>query len=73
MLECVFLCLFAYDVTCPYVSLLCVCFLGSPELVVCASYYPLQPHTNSYGFGQMVRIFSPPPLWNGHAHTHLLI
>ncbi|TDH00464.1 hypothetical protein EPR50_G00188540 [Perca flavescens] len=26
---------------------------GSPEVVVCASYYPLQPHNNSCGFGQM--------------------
>ncbi|XP_078130170.1 androglobin isoform X2 [Sander vitreus] len=26
---------------------------GSREVVVCASYYPLQPHNNSCGFGQM--------------------
>ncbi|XP_037606049.1 androglobin isoform X2 [Sebastes umbrosus] len=25
----------------------------TPEVVVCASYYPLQPHNNSFGFGQM--------------------
>ncbi|KAI3363725.1 hypothetical protein L3Q82_001339 [Scortum barcoo] len=26
---------------------------GTPEVVVCASYYPLQPHKNSFGFGEM--------------------
>ncbi|XP_035534773.1 androglobin [Morone saxatilis] len=26
---------------------------GNPMVVVCASYYPLQPHNNSVGFGQM--------------------
>ncbi|KAK9531522.1 hypothetical protein VZT92_010942 [Zoarces viviparus] len=26
---------------------------GAPEVVVCASYYPLQPHDNYFGFGQM--------------------
>ncbi|KAK1889169.1 Androglobin [Dissostichus eleginoides] len=26
---------------------------STPEIVVCASYYPLQPHHNSFGFGQM--------------------
>ncbi|CAJ1078450.1 androglobin isoform X2 [Xyrichtys novacula] len=26
---------------------------GLPEVLVCASYYPLYPHNNSYGFGQM--------------------
>ncbi|XP_068580725.1 androglobin isoform X1 [Cebidichthys violaceus] len=26
---------------------------GTPEVVVCAGYYPLQPHDNSSGFGQM--------------------
>ncbi|XP_059212705.1 androglobin isoform X2 [Centropristis striata] len=26
---------------------------GSPEVVVCAGYYPLQPHNYSFGFGQM--------------------
>ncbi|XP_041814551.1 androglobin isoform X2 [Chelmon rostratus] len=26
---------------------------NTPEVVVCASYNPLQPHTNSFGFGQM--------------------
>ncbi|KAJ4929190.1 hypothetical protein JOQ06_004805, partial [Pogonophryne albipinna] len=26
---------------------------SAPEVVVCASYYPLQPHHNSFGFGQM--------------------
>uniref|UniRef100_UPI0037E8966F androglobin n=1 Tax=Semicossyphus pulcher TaxID=241346 RepID=UPI0037E8966F len=25
----------------------------TPEVVVCASYYPLQPQSNSFGFGQM--------------------
>ncbi|XP_034555079.1 androglobin isoform X2 [Notolabrus celidotus] len=27
---------------------------GPPEVVVCTSYYPVYPHNNSYGFGQMV-------------------
>ncbi|XP_070782313.1 androglobin [Enoplosus armatus] len=26
---------------------------GTPEVVVCASYYPVQPHSNSFGFRQM--------------------
>ncbi|XP_078029942.1 androglobin [Epinephelus lanceolatus] len=26
---------------------------GAPKVVVCASYYPLQPQNNSFGFGQM--------------------
>lgn len=47
---------------CTCVSLLCVYFSGTPEVVVCASYYPLQPHNNSFGLGQMVCLFSIPPL-----------
>ncbi|XP_065820158.1 androglobin isoform X1 [Labrus bergylta] len=26
---------------------------GTPEVVVCASFYPVHPHNNSFGFGQM--------------------
>lgn len=50
------------------VSLLCVCFSGSPEVVVCASYYHLQPQS-SFGFQQMVCLFSIPPLLLSYAYT----
>ena len=58
-----------YIFLCAYVCLpilmlsLFVCFSGTPEVVVCASYCAFQPHTDSFRFGQMVRLILIPPLF----------
>lgn len=47
-------------------------FSGTPEVVVCASYYPFQPNNNSFGFGQMVCYLTILPLLVA-TYTHLII